>query len=777
MSIGIKRVYIEENNHTKYDDYGNFKYYNTDSDNTGPVSEGINDSIKGINREDANLEAELGETLFDNEKMTLHKILGKTHKKGGTPLNLNPGDFIFSNDKSLNINKKEKDLFELKFGGKITPSAMLKKEVNFKHHNKMINILDNNKIFDPIVKNSANLMLTKNLEKIGQIASIQEAKKSFPQGVPDFAENTMPIYSELIDKKITQAEQFKLGGKYLPKAQGGKWITTLPNGQAYYHNGVNSGYTQSTNKAYWDTEWQFFTKPAYRFSKRGTDDYNYSTNLWQRGNNPYGFDPANYNQPDDFPTSTNSTSNPFGNNPKMNAAIAASQMSQNNTPRPNNPSQQQENISVGNDGIPTWLKMWTQSNTQAGHITPTGMDSRYSNLTGNDIYDDYEHWNKLNGNKGFKSAKDYQEFVYDYIKQKDPSAISDMWSKMGITAQGLNNPEDNRWGFADGYFGARTASLAHWKPNNVTIKQSVPQETPITPTEAPKTPAEIAGIMPNKAEPPTKAWEPHVPLSLGQKMNIAAPFMMGAMFDKAIYPARFQQKSVVPEAQYLNDVPYRNAITNNLYAQSNIARLTSPLLANASLQNAFGESRDKELEVIGDIQNKNRGIRTQVDALKAGIYNSDAQNNMKYNEEYKKNTDLTTIGLNDMKENRFVNAFNNFNTAISQNEALENTLGILNADSPRYQDVRVFNKTTGKYEVQRQQVPYYDIKRKGFGFTTYQPNGLFDVKNYRMNNNKVDSYRELYDELKSLGLGEPTIRDIVTAGASRQFGKAQNSNY
>ena len=733
MSFGIKRVYIEENNHSEFDDYGNYRYTNIDLDT--PSAPGINDQIKGIDRKNANLEAEKGEALFDNQKLTLHKIMGKPHSKGGTPLNLNKGDFIFSNDKSLNINKKEKNLFELKFGGTTSPAKTLMKEIDFKHHNKMLNILDNSKLYDSITKNSAVLMLTKNMEKIGQIAHIQEAKKGFPQGNPDFSLDSMPVYSSTIDKQITQAEQYKYGGRFLPKAQGGgKWVFALgPYGKSsstYNYNNPSISDTPIVNSGRADASLL---------------DYPYS-----------------------IPQNTNN------NNPWYWKALAAKAINEKN--QNTNPTHNMSHMTAGdNNGYPSWLNMWTKSNTEEGRITPTGRISTYRTSKGNDIYDDYNYWRNI-ANRDFKDAKDYQQFVYDKIWQNNPNSITKMWTEMGPTALGMNT---NSFGFADGYFGDRTAQLTGMRLNNVQVTKpevsnSSEDITPEKPYDI--TPTPLGSIFPNSSGQSTKAWEPNIPLSYGQMLNIAAPSIMGALFDKSIDPYRMQQKSVTTEPQYLSDVPYLNSINNNFNAQANLSKTVAPSLSLAYLQDAYGNARDKSLEVIGDIQNKNRTIKSQSDSQKAAYFNADSIANTQFNKRYFDENTVKQIGINSMKEKRFVDTLNNFNDAISQNEALSNMLGMLNADSPRYKDVKVFNKSTGKYEIQRQQVPYYDVKRKGFGFTTYQPEGNFDIKNYRMNNNKVDSFKELYDELYKLTGQQPTIKDLVTAAASKRFGSANTSN-
>ena len=143
--------------------------------------ENINSTIKPIDRKDSSLEAERGELVFQptGEVFT---IQGKTHGKGGTPLNLPKGSFIFSNYKPLAISKEDKEEFQFKKGGSVklannTPAKVLSREIDIKHHNKMLAILKSDK-HDEISKTSARLMLEKNLPKIGQVAFLQEEKRN-----------------------------------------------------------------------------------------------------------------------------------------------------------------------------------------------------------------------------------------------------------------------------------------------------------------------------------------------------------------------------------------------------------------------------------------------------------------------------------------------------------------------------------------------------------------------------------------------------------------------
>lgn len=174
----------------------------------------ISTKIKPINEEDANSEIERGEIVLNPETGTMHKALGKPHSQGGTPVNLSDGSFIFSNYKNLAFSKKQKELFEFKMGGNKmknnTPAKILEKEVDLKHHNKMIDVLQNDGKYDALTNNSAKLMMMKNLEKAGQIAFLQETKKNQP--APGFAQDTAPVYSSDTNQDITQSLQYLQAG-------------------------------------------------------------------------------------------------------------------------------------------------------------------------------------------------------------------------------------------------------------------------------------------------------------------------------------------------------------------------------------------------------------------------------------------------------------------------------------------------------------------------------------------------------------------------------------
>lgn len=153
----------------------------------------VKNTISAVPREEANIEAEGGETVIgdiNNDGFLEHsKIVGKRHTKGGVPLNVAPGSFIFSDTKKLKI--KDPEVLSI-FGvtkfdkGGVTPAKIAQKYPM----NNYMNILKD-EATDPITKRTASQMLKNNLEKLGMLALVQESMKGFPDGVPAIAQSVM----------------------------------------------------------------------------------------------------------------------------------------------------------------------------------------------------------------------------------------------------------------------------------------------------------------------------------------------------------------------------------------------------------------------------------------------------------------------------------------------------------------------------------------------------------------------------------------------------------
>jgi hypothetical protein len=171
----------------------------------------INTTIKE-NPYRSNVEIEGGEIVLQPDLSALFKATGKKHSKGGMDVLLKPESFIFSDYKGLAFDKNDFELFELKEGGKTTPAEVLKKNVDVKHYNTLVSILDD-PYKDDLAKKSAAMMLEKYLMSLGNIAYVQESKKGFPQGLPAFSIGTAPVYDPSIKDSIEQNKQFmKAGG-------------------------------------------------------------------------------------------------------------------------------------------------------------------------------------------------------------------------------------------------------------------------------------------------------------------------------------------------------------------------------------------------------------------------------------------------------------------------------------------------------------------------------------------------------------------------------------
>lgn len=149
-------------------------------------------TITKVPREEANLEAEGGETVltFDPSGYPLfYEIKGPRHSQNGVPLNLPDDSFIFSDTRSMKIS--DPNILEM-FGkkakkGGYTPAELSKQYLNINKHREILQDKDS----DKIEIKTAQLMIKKSLFKLGALALAQESKKGFPQGIPVVAKTYM----------------------------------------------------------------------------------------------------------------------------------------------------------------------------------------------------------------------------------------------------------------------------------------------------------------------------------------------------------------------------------------------------------------------------------------------------------------------------------------------------------------------------------------------------------------------------------------------------------
>jgi hypothetical protein len=158
-------------------------------------------TMGAVPREEANLEAEGGETLvgdLDGSTMpSFFNIKGPRHSAGGVPMNLPDDTFIFSDTASMKItDPKVLKMFNKapKKGG-YTP-AELSKVYDINKYRKILQDPESGKME---VK-TAEMMIKNYVMKLGALAIAQESKKGFPQGIPVIAKPYMEA------NKITEAD-------------------------------------------------------------------------------------------------------------------------------------------------------------------------------------------------------------------------------------------------------------------------------------------------------------------------------------------------------------------------------------------------------------------------------------------------------------------------------------------------------------------------------------------------------------------------------------------
>jgi hypothetical protein len=185
------------------------------------TSSPVRKTLTSVPRGEANVEAEGGETVVgDFQKDGLdefYNIQGPRHADGpGVPLNL-PESFIFSDTKKMRINNP--DLLKIfgKSKGSYTPAALSKK-YQLNDYNATLT----NKDADTLEKETAELMINNNRDKLSKLSIIQEV---YLKGgnVPKFAypylEKKGISTSQLAtDQDDINEEQYRYGG-YLDKYQ------------------------------------------------------------------------------------------------------------------------------------------------------------------------------------------------------------------------------------------------------------------------------------------------------------------------------------------------------------------------------------------------------------------------------------------------------------------------------------------------------------------------------------------------------------------------------
>jgi len=165
-------------------DQSNFGLVTTNT--TQPSDDGkksIKHSLTPVPRDEANIEAEGGETVLTDlngdGQFGLYDIKGPRHNKGGVPLFLPEQSFVYSDFNKLKLDKDEMSEFNVESKKKLTPAKVSKKFDLNDYYGKI-----DDDYADNIQVRSAELMLDKNKMSLSKLALMQESKKEFKDGVP-----------------------------------------------------------------------------------------------------------------------------------------------------------------------------------------------------------------------------------------------------------------------------------------------------------------------------------------------------------------------------------------------------------------------------------------------------------------------------------------------------------------------------------------------------------------------------------------------------------------
>lgn len=182
-----------------------------------------------VPREEANLEAEGGETLVGNidgsNIPSKFNIVGPRHSSGGVPMNLPDDTFIYSDTQSMKIKDPEIKKMFGKGGTKAYTPAELSKKYDLNKYRELLQNPDS----DKITKKTAELMLKNYTMKLGSLALAQESLKGFPQGVPQIALPYMKANGIMPEQVLPKQEVLN---SFIPQTMPGGEQVAMP--QAKY---------------------------------------------------------------------------------------------------------------------------------------------------------------------------------------------------------------------------------------------------------------------------------------------------------------------------------------------------------------------------------------------------------------------------------------------------------------------------------------------------------------------------------------------------------------
>lgn len=692
-------------------------YYNISEEQPSIKEEPkINTTIKE-NPFRSNVEIEGGEIVLQPDLSALFKASGKRHSKGGMDVLLKPDSFIFSDFKDLSLNDRELELFELKEGGKSnTPAQILKKNVDIKHYNKMVNLMDDPYAAD-ISKKSATIMLEKYIQSLGNIAYIQEQKKGFPQGLPEFSMGTAPVYDESVKDQIMENKQYMKAGGTInnPYQVGGKapWDTFEPIKNAglpgsFWKNQRLfriSGYSgpDPASAGYWLYGSKFPSREeAY--------DALLSGSSWLRS----------YTGPD-----------PIGRGTWEKGVFHPSKQSSKQSTVPQNVQKQQQ--TAARNPLPWGL--WK------GDVLPLFQD-RYGLTNAADKFDRLQNWDAVTKQLGYTGPKDNLSFQkWLYSSSPENKAVIDKWHQQ--YSKGPNQ------GMFDNKIGIRWASAIDEIINkDPDFKPSIPK-APTYPSPKVGSPADSIpipspsrtpeiDITPQGSKQADWQFTPWQKLSQlynwGQYANVKR-----YMPYRSRYNATYVDPALVNPEQAIGDI--RSAGNQQLSSLTTL----NPILRNA-----------QAASIAGQMINQIPGVRSQYDNQNAQILNQTRQ----YNNQVKNNESLVNLGFDQQYYRESIEGRKNFDNMrqFLANQATNNLFG----------DVETNQRLA--YNLLTQDQPAYGFDWKTGNFYR-NPKSILDAQSPAVNERYNDLIRMVNE------ISDPTERAklMVKLEGLKTFGSAQRA--
>lgn len=411
---------------------------------------------------------------------------------------------------------------------------------------------------------------------------------------------------------------------------------------------------------------------------------------------------------------------------------------------------------AGGGPYPSWLTPFKNPKTKSGRFTSqTGADATYP-ADVNKLRQDYDYWKSLKGSD-FDTARDFQNFIYDYNLQKDPASVATMWSTWGQTNGMGDKPSiamndiydgssmqpnvdflgrpDVKDNFLDKpaapYLGARTMYLSGRRYDQ---PQTPPQSPPGTVTQ-PRPPMNPAPEVPNINGQPQGSksadweftpWQKLSHLYSGSKYASTKRYMpMRSRFQASyIDPSLVNPEQTIADAQ------------GAMNTQVNSLNTLNPVLRNAQAAGAYGQFLNQLPGIRSQYDNQNAQIINQTRAANNQIRNNETMTNMQNDAKYYQESVVGRQNFDNMKSYLGDQFMSNIMDDVSTNQSLAYNMMTIN--NPAYG---------------------YNFRKGNF---YRNPKNILDVPG----NNSADAYKDLFDEISKIS--DPYQKATLLEKAYRQ---------